>query len=47
MTFKNDIWTKVLTMFEKVFQIIWVKDRRDCIRTKDYNIRDALYGIRK
>ena len=34
MTFKNDSWTNVLTMLEKVVQIIWVEDRSDSIRTK-------------
>ena len=47
MTYKNDNWTKVLTMLEKVVQIILVKDRRDSIRTKDSSIGNALCGIQK
>ena len=47
MTFKNDNWTKVLKMLEKVVQIIWVEDRRDSIRIKDCSIGNALYGIGK
>ena len=47
MTFKNNNWTKVLAMLEKVVQIIWVEDRRDSIRTKECSIGNALCGIQK
>ena len=47
MPYSNDIYTKVLTMLEKVVQIVSVDERLDSTGTVDCSIGNALCGIRK
>ena len=43
----NDNYTKVLTMLEKVVEIVWIEERLEFTQTVYCSIGNALCGMRK